>query len=444
MHTLDVDRAQVSFTHATIYTVAKARAEWQAPVLTPGILYEGDFSSKQKAEDDGWDFTPIEGSEFLWSPNKLTIQTGTKGQLNGPYYTRFKDFGLEVETQTDDKAQLVYGLYFRKAAARSSYYAFYANPSGEYYLVKLIDGKVVEPYLVDVTPSSYLKTGTSKNRLGVLAEGSSISLFINGNLVKTVIDDSLPYGYAGVFALPSGTSPAHVDFDRFIVYTVEQARKEWSVPTVLKPEPTRVPGILFQDDFSSKEQTGLRWNMDPSSSADRVWSPNKLTLAFRKQKGSDMDMPVHQFDDFGVELEVQSEDKPGIQYGIVFRHSVNQGLSNFYLFVVSNQGAYSLLKEIDDKWSAQDPVPSAPSTFLKRGSSKNRLGVLAEGSRISLYINGNLVKTITDASLSSGHVGIFGYSGSNDSAQVSFSRFSVYTVEKAKTVLGASPGTVVP
>ena len=435
VHTLNADRVQVSATRVTIYTLAKAKAEWQAPVVTPGVLYEGDFGSQQRAEDDGWDFTPMEGTQFVWSPGKLTIQTGAKGHLNGPYYTRFRDFGLEVETQTDDQAQLVYGLYFRKAANKNSYYAFYVTTAGEYYLTKLIDGKAVVPYLVDVTPSSLLKKGLSKNRLGVLAEGASISLFINGSLVKTVVDDTLPYGYAGVFGLPTGSRPARVDFDRFVVYTVERARKEWNVPTVLAPEPTRQPGILFQDDFSSKEQTALKWNMDPSSSADRVWSPNKLTLAFRKQKGSDIDMPVYDFDNFGVELEVQSEDKPGIQYGIVFRHSVNQGRSNFYLFVASNQGAYSLLKEIEDQWSSKDPVPSEASAFLKRGSSKNRFGVLADGPRISLYINGNLVKTITDDTLSSGRVGIFGYSGPNDSAQISFSRFTVYTVEQAKTEL---------
>jgi hypothetical protein len=435
VHTIDDQQAKVSFTHVTIYTVAKAKAEWQVPVVTSGILYEGDFSSQQKAEDDGWDFTPAEGTDFLWSPNQLTIQTKTKGQLNGPYYTRFKDFGMEVETQTDDQSQLVYGLYFRKAVGKSSYYAFYVTPAGEYYLIKLIDGKAVVPYLVDLTPSSFLKKGASKNRLGVLAEGARISLFINGNLVKTVVDDTLPYGYGGVFALPTGNTPAHVDFDRFIVYTVEQARKVWNVPTMLVTEPTRQPGILFQDDFSSKEQTALKWNMQPSSSADRIWSPNMLTLAFRKPKGSDMDMPVYDFDNFGVELEVQSEDKPGIQYGIVFRHSVNLGRSNFYLFAASNQGAYSLLKEINDEWSTPDPVPSDASAFLKRGSSKNRFGVLVDGTRISLYINGNLVKTITDASLSNGRVGIFGYSGSNEGAQVSVSRFTVYTVERAKTEL---------
>lgn len=442
------DGARVSFNRVTIYTVDKAKAEWGAPpTAMPSLLYQADFNSKQALEDDGWQVTSGNAADQVWSAGRLTTVVKVKNYLyvNGPNYETFKDFGVEIEAVPESDPSFSYGILFRESnlgRERPSYYVFAVTPNGMYMLRRQSEGKFADPDPVDFTSSSYIKQGAVKNRLGVLAEGTTISLFINGNRVKTISGDAPLSGKVEVFILSGSKERTQVDFSRMTIYTVAEAKKTWSVTTTLTPEPTRAPGILFNDDFSSKQKSqDLGWTLGSFDVQERTWSPNQLNVTVKKKGAWDIALAGPPYNDFGVEIEAQSEDKPGIQYGVVFRYSFKEdsatrsSLSSFYLFAVSNQGEYSVLKMVNGKWVDQDLVPATPSTYIKKGSAKNRVGVLVEKSSISLYINGNLVKTLTDDSLTWGGVGTFAFSGSNEQAQVSFSRVTVYTAERAKSEL---------
>jgi hypothetical protein len=54
-------------------------------------------------------------------------------------------------------------------------------------------------------------------------------------------------------------------------------------------------------------------------------------------------------------------------------------------------------------------------------------------------VNGFLVKTVTDDSSASGYVGVFAGTGDNDRAQVSFSKLTILTADKAKADWGTAP-----
>lgn len=426
--------AQVAFSRMTIYTVEKAKAEWGAPPVRPGVMYEGDFSSKQASEAEGWDYSPFEGTELLWSPNKLSITAATMGQLNGPYYSSFRDFGVEIEAQPEDKERLVYGIYFRERSinGRRNSYAFGVTPSGRYYLNKMINGEVVHPYLIDIALSPYINKGAAKNRLGVLAEGNKLSLYINGNLVRTVTDDSLQYGYTGLLVLP--TEQGKVDLNRMTVYTVEQAKKLWGDPANAVAYP---PGVLLDDDFSSqKASTAKGWIFESNNVEDVTWSLNHMTVTAKPQNVEDV-IPIWAvFDNFGMEIEVQAQDKPDSAYGIAFRIGDSAAGVGWYNFFVTTQGTYALLKHVNGKWADKDLVPLTPSPYIKKGSAKNRLGVLADGPTISLYINGYLITTVKDDSTASGNVGLSVSNGRYDRAEFYLSRATIYTVEQAKIELG--------
>lgn len=431
---VSANSAQVAFSRMTIYTVEKAKAEWGTPPVRPGVLYEGDFSSKQASEDQGWDYTPFEGTELLWSPNKLSITANTMGQMNGPYYSGFRDFGIEIEAQPEDKERLLYGIYFREQRknGRRNCYSFGVTPSGRYYLNKMIDGQVVHPYLIDIALTPYLNKGAAKNRLGVLAEGNRISLYINGNLVRTVVDDSLQYGYAGLMVLP--TEAGQVDLHRMTVYTVEQAKKLWGDPANAVAYP---PGVLLDDDFSSqKASTAKGWIFESNDVEDVSWSLHRLTVTAKPKFVEDV-IPIWAvFDNFGMEIEAQAQDKPDSSYGIAFRIGDSAAGFGWYNFYITTQGTYALLKRVNGKWADKDLVPLAPSPYIHKGSAKNRLGVLADGPNISLYINGRLITSVRDDSIASGNVGLAVSNGRTGGAQFYLTRATIYTVEQAKTELG--------
>lgn len=94
------------------------------------------------------------------------------------------------------------------------------------------------------------------------------------------------------------------------------------------------------------------------------------------------------------------------QFGLFFR-SPNLALANRgYLFGISCDGKYALRKWDTDtmtvlaNWKPNDAI-------LKGADQTNRIGVMAKGNELKLYVNGVLVDTITDSSFSQGYIGLY-------------------------------------
>ena len=204
--------------------------------------------------------------------------------------------------------------------------------------------------------------------------------------------------------------------------------------------PTTAPssaGVLFNDDFSSQQVSeGNGWNFDSTENTERTWSTNKYTISVKKKGQLGYSTPDGEYSDFGAEIEAQTNSEYA-EYGIRFRADSD----NYYIFGVSTTGQYYVQKKVGGQWADIDPVKATASSYINKGKAKNTLGVLAQGSQISLYINGSPVKTITDDSNASGLVGVFAATGDNASAEVAFSRLTILTAEKAKADWGAAPAT---
>lgn len=122
--------------------------------------------------------------------------------------------------------------------------------------------------------------------------------------------------------------------------------------------------------------------------------------------------------DFYFEMTAQPEACSYKEsYGIIFRvpdiRNPNQG----YLFGITCDGS-AFLRLWDGTVSPNglmtSLLPDTPSTAIQSGAGKtNRLGVLAKGDQISLYINGTLIKQIADSKFSSGYLGLFARADQN-------------------------------
>ncbi len=212
-------------------------------------------------------------------------------------------------------------------------------------------------------------------------------------------------------------------------------------PTATRP-PTATPlpeGVWLTQDFSSQEAAEDQgWSFEAGESVERAWSSNKFTFIINKTQWLGLNWPDGEYDDFAAEIEAQAQSSFA-EYGIIFRISGAQDARSYYLFGVTTEGKYYLDKLVDGEWADTTPIKTTASQYVKKGKVKNALGVLAEGSQLSLYINGFLVKTIEDDSIASGMVGLYAGSGSADSAEVDFTAFSVLAPEKAKEEWGAAP-----
>ncbi|HNT53564.1 MAG TPA: hypothetical protein PKG95_02565 [Anaerolineaceae bacterium] len=92
-------------------------------------------------------------------------------------------------------------------------------------------------------------------------------------------------------------------------------------------------------------------------------------------------------------------------YGLVFRAPDYYNGPGYYLRLRCS-GEYMLTAWTEERVNLTDW--QTHSALLGGSNQTNRIGVLANGSTIALYANGQLLQTVTDSSLSAaGHIGVF-------------------------------------
>ncbi len=201
-------------------------------------------------------------------------------------------------------------------------------------------------------------------------------------------------------------------------------------------------GLLFDDDFGSLQRsTANGWDFGPSGSGANLWTPYVQTISETQPSKFYYTFPGGSYQDFGALVEAQPTGSGYAEYGPMFRWSSNSDGSNAqgYQFSVTTLGTYELNKQVGGQWVDPSPVPSTPSAYIKTGDQRNVLGVIARGPSIALYINGALVNTVTDSSISKGMVGIFAATQTQSSAPpavVSYYRMSIFTAARAASDWG--------
>lgn len=110
---------------------------------------------------------------------------------------------------------------------------------------------------------------------------------------------------------------------------------------------------------------------------------------------------------FYLEANIQSINcEKSDHFGIIFRvpdiSAANQG----YFYGIQCDGKY-FLKVFSDNLMTSLVYPKNNPAIIAGKNVVNRLGVMAEADKISLYINGSLVKEVTDNHFEHGGFGIF-------------------------------------
>lgn len=81
--------------------------------------------------------------------------------------------------------------------------------------------------------------------------------------------------------------------------------------------------------------------------------------------------------------------------------------SHSYIFVVGQDGSYSIYYYASDSKNAAQPLAEGYSEHIMTGHhKKNTLGVLASGSSLDFYINKKYVASVVDTTLGGGQIGV--------------------------------------
>jgi hypothetical protein len=120
-------------------------------------------------------------------------------------------------------------------------------------------------------------------------------------------------------------------------------------------------------------------------------------------------------------------------YGVYIRGALNQDteLATYYRFELYGDGTYAVFKGTIDssgKSTASQMINYTDSPAIQKEGGRNHIVINANGSAMTLIVNGETLKVITDSSYTSGSIALFvsNVQNAHAGAQATFSNLAIY------------------
>lgn len=191
--------------------------------IGPEILFSESFDPEAEwfvgeSGDSDWWLGEGKYHVLVNGTNTLTADGGYGSWRSnvGP----FGNFLLLVDTeQISGPENNGYGIQFRMQD-NDNYYRFRISGDGWAKFDKKVAG--VRTTIRSWDETSLVNTGNAANQIGVSAEGSTFTLYINGDILYTETDASLASGHVGVTAIKyDSQADLHITFDNLIIQALE-------------------------------------------------------------------------------------------------------------------------------------------------------------------------------------------------------------------------------
>jgi hypothetical protein len=177
----------------------------------------------------------------------------------------------------------------------------------------------------------------------------------------------------------------------------------------------------FSDDFS-KENSG--WEIG-SFDGGGIGYTGGIYFVSSTGSGSTMwGAAGRSFEDVIIDVDAEQVSAPSNNnndYGIACRLQQDGG---GYYGLISGDGFYSILRESGGD-SYDILVDWKESNHIRQGNGQNHLGLSCVGSKISLFVNGQLLAETSDSMYDSGDIGFTATSYEPEGTEVHFDNLTV-------------------
>ncbi len=385
-------------------------------------LFQGDNETRQY----GCDF----GEYFMLNKQATTRYT---------YYdTVYTDAVIEANGYlTKGAGKYEYGIVFRANTDGTAYYVFTVTNDGKYNVSIYKNDAYTD--LIPYTESSAVHVN-GDNFFQVVLRGSEFDFYLNGEYLNHASDASYASGVAGLFFYNAEPN-AEVSFDQFTISTFTPPTPTASPAANTTPvadatsaanaTPTLVQDTHreFVDDFA-----GACALFEGANETRDYKCENGEYTMLHKTNVSRWSVYADEYSDGIYEADGHFISGSGnYEYGLVVRAQDNPW--KFYGFTVTGSGKYSVFLFANDNYV--DLIPYTASPLVKTGTAVNHFRILAQGSQLNFYLNGEAVGTITDTALNQGSPGFF-LNNSAANTKVGFDNFHIAPV----TQLAATPTPV--
>jgi hypothetical protein len=187
--------------------------------MPPEVIFRDDFRDSAS----GLGNNAGETGEMYYQNSEYVIRVSSYDWTWWALYPQsFMDCEIKVEARPISGENLAYGLVFR--SWHDGRYFFVIYPDGGYYLRKVVDDQWL--YVTGYAESDAIHQGHQMNRLRVKADGPQISLYVNDQLLQTVIDTTFEGGQIGLivqhFDYQDNNRVVEVHFDNLEVRSLAQ------------------------------------------------------------------------------------------------------------------------------------------------------------------------------------------------------------------------------
>lgn len=212
------------------------------------------------------------------------------------------------------------------------------------------------------------------------------------------------------------------------------AKQTAPVQAVTYPAPKVPP--LFSDNFTSDT---YGWNLQSSPGNYAVTLGNgALALQIDKNKLLWELLPGQRsFSNFTLTVNaILSQGDQNNGYGVYIRgsSSAESDLASYYRFELYGDGSYAIFKGATDASGHSSDTKLVDYTLhpaIQKQGKVNHIMIIAKGPNLSFIVNGQLVKTITDHSYTSGSVALFvsNLPEAKPGATAQFSNLNIYPAQ---------------
>ncbi|MFN8491026.1 MAG: hypothetical protein U0350_25755 [Caldilineaceae bacterium] len=423
-----------------------------APAFTDDFKTDnGDWTTKSKEKDVSFTYKD-DAFHILVDRKQWTAWTFNK-QIDD---LKLSDFYLEAEaSQIDGPKGGEFGIVFRQTDSKN-FYLYSISREGTYSLWKEVDG-TWQP-IIDWTNTDAIQTDlNATNKLAVLAEGPQLTLFLNDQVLFHLKDNAFLSGTVGLMTGTYADPGVEVAFSKLNIWPLKGSAEETPtaeetlavdadavkthIEEITQSEPVFTDNFRRADsDWDTKsDDKDVAFTFVNRALHIRVAKKEWLTWIFNKKVDN------LQLGDFYAESEISAVNTPDdAQFGLLFRFVDSK---NFYKFGISRSGAYSLIKSVDNEWKTI--VDWTKSNLIQTDAkARNKLGVLAEDSQITLLVNDEVLTQVTDDSFSSGSLGLMAGAYDKGNVEVAFNKLDIWALggetTETPTAEEANTETVTP
>jgi hypothetical protein len=178
----------------------------------------------------------------------------------------------------------------------------------------------------------------------------------------------------------------------------------------------------YTDNFSDPTSG---WPVDDDSNRRYAYTDGQYQIWVKEPSAGWWATPGAKATDFTASVSARRTSGALGAYGIRFGISEAPG-SQFYEFIVEDT-KYSIWRYDDDSGSWTALRDWTASSHINTGTNWNRLKVVRNGASIAVYVNNQLLATVSDSNFTGlGRIGLVAYSPDNSGLDARFDDFSLY------------------